>query len=124
MRQIDLSSELSEGDYRLKVRETTDTGAGCQVAFSYHVEDQTARETPDEPLSIDVVYDRQRLTLDDTVTAVATIVNNMPQTAPMVIVDLPIPGGFKLERGELDELVGSNRIAKYQITARKAITFS
>ena len=41
----------------------------------------------------------------------------------MVILDLPIPGGFEIERGELDELKGSNRIAKYQITPRKAIVY-
>jgi uncharacterized protein YfaS (alpha-2-macroglobulin family) len=41
----------------------------------------------------------------------------------MVIVDLPIPGGFRLEPGELDELVGSRLIEKYQITARQAIIY-
>ena len=41
----------------------------------------------------------------------------------MVIVDLPIPGGFALERGELDELVGSKKIEKYQLTPRQAIIY-
>jgi uncharacterized protein YfaS (alpha-2-macroglobulin family) len=124
MLQQDLSHHLlASGQYQLTLRETTDTGAGYQVAFSYYVEDQEEREVSDEPLSVDVVYDRQRLDVDDTVTAVATVVNNMPHTAPMVILDLPIPGGFKIERGELDELVGSNKIARHQITPRKAIVY-
>ncbi len=37
----------------------------------------------------------------------------------MVILDLPIPGGFAIDPGELDELVGSQEIAKYQVTARQ-----
>jgi hypothetical protein len=41
----------------------------------------------------------------------------------MVILDLPIPGGFTIERGELDELVGSRKIEKYQLTARQAIVY-
>ena len=66
---------------------------------------------------------RVRLKVDDTVTATANVVNNMDAAAPMVILDLPIPGGFRIERGELDELVGSKKIAKYQITARKAVIY-
>jgi alpha-2-macroglobulin-like protein len=74
-------------------------------------------------LSIDVVYDRQRLDVNDTVTAVATVVNLMQQPAPMVILDLPIPGGFAIDAGELDELVGSQLIARYEITPRQAIVY-
>jgi uncharacterized protein YfaS (alpha-2-macroglobulin family) len=74
-------------------------------------------------LAIDIAYDRQRLDVDDTVTATATVVNRMDQAAPMVILDLPIPGGFAIDPGELDELVGSQQIARYQITARKAIVY-
>ncbi len=124
MQQIDLSDMVTNsGQYRLSLAERTDSGTGYQIAFRYHVPVDPAAEKPAEPLSIDIVYDRQRLNVDDTVTAVATVTNNMPQTAPMVILDLPIPGGFKIEPGELDELKGSSIIAKYQITARKAIVY-
>jgi uncharacterized protein YfaS (alpha-2-macroglobulin family) len=54
---------------------------------------------------------------------VATVRNNMAEAAPMVILDLPTPGGFAIEAGELDELVGSQKIARYQIAARKAIVY-
>ena len=49
-----------------------------------------------EPLSIDVAYDRTRLAQDDIATATATIRNNLPKTANMVMVDLGIPPGFDL----------------------------
>jgi hypothetical protein len=57
------------------------------------------------------------------VTATATIANQSMEVAPMVIVDLPIPGGFRLESGELDELAGSRQIEKYQITPTKAVVY-
>ena len=41
----------------------------------------------------------------------------------MVILDLPVPGGFAVDAGDFDELVGSQRIARYQITARKVIVY-
>jgi len=125
MQQFDLSQMLRPGnDYQLTLTEHTDTAVGYQVTFRYHVEETTSTEAkPADALSIDVTYDRERLAVDETVAAVATVTNNMGQVAPMVIVDLPIPGGFAIDPGELDELKGSQKIAKYQITARQAIVY-
>jgi len=125
MQQINLSDMLTPGnDYQLHVTDRTDTATGYQVTFRYHVEETgEAIEPEQESLSIDISYDRERLNVDDTVTAVATVINNMDVAAPMVILDLPIPGGFVIDPGELDELVGSQKIAKYEITARKAIVY-
>ena len=125
MAQFDFSAQLKPGNrYPVKLVDRTDTATGYQLTFRHHVEGPPAT-TPEtkEPLSVDITYDRQRLNVDDTVTAVAKVVNRMPGAAPMVILDLPIPGGFAIESGELDELVGSQKIARYQITARKAIVY-
>ena len=48
------------------------------------------------PLSIQVDYDRTRLAQDDIATAAATVRNNLPRGANMVMVDLGIPPGFDL----------------------------
>jgi uncharacterized protein YfaS (alpha-2-macroglobulin family) len=125
MQQFNLSDALKPGNaYPITLTDVTRTGAGYQMTFRYH-EDVPAVEEPTEadPLSIDIAYDRQRLQVDETVAVVATITNNMGEPAPMVILNLPIPGGFAIEPGELAELVGSQKIAKYQITARKAIVY-
>ena len=126
MQQIDLSSLLvPAGQNRLVVTDRTNATTGYQVTFRYHVEEpfQEPSQEEKEPLSIELAYDRERLSVDDTVAVVATVTNNMNQPAPMVILDLPIPGGFAIDPGELAELVGSQTIAKYQITARKAIVY-
>jgi len=126
MQMIDLSDLFVPGnEYALQLTDRNNTSVGYQVAFRYHVEEtETEPAPPDEGrLSVEVVYDRQRLDVDDTVAAVATVTNLMQQPAPMVILDLPIPGGFAIDAGELDELVGSQLIAKYQITARQAIVY-
>lgn len=125
MQQINLTEHLAVGEQQLTITDRTDTSTGYQIAFWYHVDEVAPPpvDAPTEPLSINIAYDRERLQVDDTVTATAVAVNNMDAAAPMVILDLPIPGGFKIEPGELDELVGSNKIAKYQITARKAIVY-
>jgi uncharacterized protein YfaS (alpha-2-macroglobulin family) len=125
LQMISLSDLLLPGnDYALELIDRSNTGAGFQVAFQYHREEIDETETDaTSTLRIDLTYDRQRLDVDDTVTAVARVVNQADQAVPMVIVDLPIPGGFALDPGELDELVGSQVIAKYQVTARQAIVY-
>jgi len=127
MQQVNLSDLFKPAnDYQLQLADRTDTATTYQVTFRYYVEEPDEMVAPDsveEPLSVDISYDRQRLDVDETVTATATVINNMDVAAPMVILDLPIPGGFAIDPGELDELVGSQKIAKYQITARQAIVY-
>lgn len=125
MQQFSLAQLLKPANnYQLRLAEPSQSGAGFQVTFRYHVDEKTPAE-PDalDPLSVDITYDRRRLQVDETVSAVATITNNMNEAAPMVILDLPIPGGFAIQPGELAELVGSQKIARYQITPRKAIVY-
>ena len=125
MQQISLSDQLRPGnEYRLSLTDRTETAVGYQVTVRYYVPKATdAAERPADPLSVNIQYDRQQLHVDETVTAVAKVTNNLAQAAPMVILDLPIPGGFALDAGELDELVGSQQIARYQITPRQAIVY-
>src|SRR5207302_180680 len=96
MQQLDLSSQLRHGNHRLSVTEQTGSAAGYQVVFRYHVPDGKPQEKP-EPLAIDIAYDRTELEVGGSVTATATIINRMQQTAPMVLLDLPIPPGFAID---------------------------
>lgn len=124
MQQINLSEKLFPGVNRLKINEPTDTGTAYQVTFWYHVEDiEPPVAAEGEPLTINVTYDRLALAVDDTVSATAIVVNNLKQPAPMVILDLPIPGGFRIETDGLQKLVDDGKIAKFQVTARKAIIY-
>src|SRR5205085_8458902 len=70
-----------------------------------------------------IAYDREQLAVNDHVAATASVVNSLDHAAPMVIHDLPIPGGFIMEPGELEELVGSRAIERFQVTNRKAIIY-
>ncbi|MGE5323169.1 MAG: MG2 domain-containing protein, partial [Actinomycetota bacterium] len=75
-------------------------GLAYQVVGRYFVPwDQKPAQ---EPLSIDVAYDRTRLGQDDIATATATVRNNLRGTANMVMVDLGIPPGFDLLTEDLE----------------------
>jgi hypothetical protein len=121
MQQLDLSAYLSQGAQELTLTEHSDTGAGYQVAFRYHV--PGVKEDKAEPLAIELAYNRTELEVGGTLKAIATVTNRQSQTAPMVILDLPIPGGFALQSEDLAALVKADKIAKFQVTARQAIIY-
>src|SRR5207302_5343948 len=79
--------------------------------------------------SIDVVSDRTNLLPDDKATATATIKNNLPKAANMVMVDLGIPPGFDLLSEDLqayrEKSAGqkSGRLEKFSLTATQAILY-
>jgi hypothetical protein len=82
-----------------------------------------------EPLSIEVAYDRTKLSQNDIATATVTVRNNLPKTANMVMVDLGIPPGFDLLSEDLQSLqektahAKSGRLEKFSLTATQAILY-
>ena len=83
----------------------------------------------EEPLSIDIAYDRTKLAQNDIVTATATVRNNLKETANMVMVDLGIPPGFDLLSEDLQDIVAktadaqTGRLEKFSLTATQAILY-
>ncbi len=122
VRDIDVSDLVGPGDTHLQLSEPSASGLGYQVVLAYYV--PAGRQgQPREPLSITVAYDRTNLYVGDTVTATATVSNNLATSAPMVILDLPIPAGFAIEPADLAKLRDAGQIAKYQINARSAVVY-
>jgi len=80
-------------------------------------------------LTIDVAYDRATLAQNDVATATATVRNNLPEVAKMVMVDLGIPPGFDLLSEDLqafqEKTAGdaSGRLEKFSQTATQAILY-
>ena len=74
-------------------------------------------------------YDRTRPAQDDIATATATIKNNLPKSANMVMVDLGIPPGFDLLTEDLqtyqEKSAGrkGGRLEKFNLTATQAILY-
>jgi hypothetical protein len=82
-----------------------------------------------QPLSIQIAYDRTRLPQNSIATATASVRNNLPGTAKMVMVDLGIPPGFELLSEDLQSLQEKTRgqesgeLEKFSLTAMQAILY-
>lgn len=102
-------------------------GLAYQVVGSYFL--PWDEKPAGEAMSIDVAYDRTHLAQDDIATATATIKNNLPKNANMVMVDLGIAPGFDLLSEDLQayeetsKAFKSARLEKFSLTATQAILY-
>jgi hypothetical protein len=122
VRQFILPKIRAGKTHRLKVREQGDGGAGYQIIFRQYV-DLVDREIENKPLSIAIDYDRTSLSVSDVVSATATVHNNLNTTAPMVILDLPIPAGFSVTGDDFEQALEQSKIAKYETTQRSMVIY-
>jgi alpha-2-macroglobulin-like protein len=113
MKQIDLSTHLRQGKQTLTLAEPTGNAANFQVTFRYHV--PSNKEAAEAHLALGVKYDREKLRVGQTVTALATVANRTRESAPMVLVELPIPAGFTVVPDSFAKLMEQGRIAKYEL---------
>jgi len=127
LHQFVLKGVDSKGGNRVEIRFEGKGGLAYQVVGRYFIPwDEKALN---EPLSIDVAYDRTHLAQDDIATVTATIKNNLAQAANMVMVDLGIPPGFELLSEDLqayqEQSAGhkSGRLEKFSLTATQAILY-
>ena len=117
----------SKGANAVEIRFEGKGGLAYQVVGSYFL--PWDKKPENEPLSINVAYDRTHLAQDDIATAIATIKNNLPKTANMVMVDLGIPPGFDLLTEDLQDYQEksaskkSGRLEKFNLTATQAILY-
>jgi hypothetical protein len=117
----------SGGANTVEIRMKGKGGLAYQIVGSYFLPWDEKPEN--EALSISVAYDRARLAQDDIATATATVKNNLPKTANMVMVDLGIPPGFDLLSEDLQTYVEktashkSARLEKFSLTATQAILY-
>jgi len=117
----------AKGGNTVEIRFAGKGGLAYQVVGHYFL--PWDKKPENEPLAIDVAYDRTHLSQDDTATATATIKNNLPKAANMVMVDLGIPPGFDLLSEDLEayheKSAGqkSGRLEKFSLTATQAILY-
>ena len=110
VQQFDLTPHGSSGSHRIELSEATDSGTIYQVIARHHRMERTVAP-PSSTLSIDLTFDRTSVLPDESITATATVENRAAAATPMLMLELPIPAGFKVDRLEFETLVRSARIA-------------
>ncbi|MBD3266205.1 hypothetical protein GF373_06000, partial [bacterium] len=94
-----------------------------QVVGKYFVPWDKRKLERKSPFAIDVKYDRTNLRRNDTVTCHMTAKNTSGMRAEMVMIDLGIPPGFRVEQPALDDYQKDNVIEKYTIMSRQLLIY-
>ncbi len=123
-RQIDTTNFLQQGDNRVVIELNGEGSLLYQVVGKYFVpwKERKRADVP-EGFDISVEYDRSELRRNDTVTCQVKAKNVRRQRVEMVMIDLGIPPGFRVERPALDDYVDKGVIAKYTIMSRQLLIY-
>lgn len=124
VRQFDARDVVTVGSNDVRIEYSGKSGPMYQIVGIFYVPWDKVRDREQREMDIEVKYDKRDLAANDTVTCRVSVAYRGPgQAANMVIVDLGIPPGFEVMTGDLQELVGSKVIQKFNLTSRQAILY-
>jgi len=127
LHQFVLTNVTSKTPNNVEIRFEGKGSIGYQMVGNYFL--PWDEKSANEPLSIDVAYDRTHLSQDDVANATAIIKNNLNKNANMIMVDLGIAPGFELLSEDLQayleksKALKSGRLEKFSLTATQAILY-
>jgi len=96
-----------------------------QVAARYYLPWDQVPPTPqdEEPVTIDLSYDRTELAVNDVVIAQVRVQLQKEGLVRMALIDLGVPPGFAPLTEDLSRLVEAGLIARYELTGRQVIVY-
>ncbi len=121
MHQIELTDYLDK-ENSVEISVTGEGNFLYELTRAYYIPWNQLPRPQQPPFTIDVDYDRTKLSINDIVNVDVEIQLKRPGTAQMVMIDLGIPPGFEVQTPTLDELV-DKKIQKYSITPRQLIIY-
>ncbi|MBZ0255949.1 hypothetical protein K8I31_07800, partial [bacterium] len=125
-RQIDAGNFLHDGENKVTLTLDGEGSMLYQVVGKYYKNWDAAlalQVSGEQLFDIDVEYDRTELRRNDRVTCQVTAKNNSPQRADMVMIDVGVPPGFRVERPDLDAYVDKGVIEKFTIMSRQLLIY-
>lgn len=118
-RQLDLTQFASDANNDVEIDLEGEGSLLYQVVGKYFVPWTANEKERSQPFDIQVQYDRSQLRRNDTVTCQIKGTNQKSHRVEMVMIDIGIPPGFRVEQPTLDEYVNNKTIAKYSLTPRQ-----
>ena len=122
MQAFDLKGFKTSGANTVQIEVNGETNLMYQIV-SRHFEPWTKTEPAEPAINVKVEYDRTKLSTKDMLKAKATLKYNGKLPTYMVMLDLGIAPGFNVDPGDFAEMVGKNKIKKFEITARQVILY-
>jgi hypothetical protein len=123
MTTVDLSGQASPGAHDVSVNFTGTGKVSFNAVGEYNLPWNLVPAPPSGPLSIAVSYDKTNLYVNETVKETVTLVNNSSSTENMILATIGIPPGFNVATSDLDALIQSQTISKYELTGKQVVFY-
>jgi len=121
---IDLKGLTEKGPNAVSLRFKGKGALMYQVVGRYYMPHKDKPAVPAQPpMTITMDYDRTNLATEDIINVTATVMNNRPARAKMILVDLGLPPGFTLIPDKLATMIDNKTIEKYSTTGRQIIVY-
>jgi hypothetical protein len=118
MKVADFAGATRKGSNAVTIEVEGESNMMYQIVARHYVPWGEVREE-EQPLSIDVKYDKTQLSTADVLKADVKFEYRGAQETFMVIVDLGIPPGFTVDSSNFEKMVAEGRIDKFSLTARQ-----
>ena len=121
---LDLKEVTRPGRNYVQLNVDGESGMLYQVVARHYMPwDLTTTRETQSPISVDVGYDRTELKTGDLLKANATLKYTGEVTTYMVIVDLGLPPGFRLDPTAFEQMVAKGVIEKFTATSRQVTLY-
>jgi hypothetical protein len=121
--QVDLSELAVEGDNNVTLEYEGIGNLMYQMTSTHYLPWTEVEPEVTGPLSIDVVYDKTTLAVDDKIHVTVTVTNNDEGAIGMVMADLGLPPGFGVDLTELNQLQKSGVVQKIEKTSLNILVY-
>ena len=111
------------GDGSLRIEPSKGLRGGYWNATLYYYIPWDSYRPEPQPMRITVQYDRRELEVKDLLWQEVSVENTTRTKFFMVLIDVGIPPGFELVTSDLDKLVKSKKISRYEYTGRQVILY-
>ncbi len=123
VRMVDATKVVKEGKNEVTLSFSGKGSLLYQVSARFYLPWDLVPPERDEPLQVQVNYDRTELLTNEIVTCQVRVTNRRPMAAQMVIVDIGIPPGFEVMRDDLVALVEKKVLQRFELTPRQVICY-
>ncbi|MGI6393825.1 MAG: MG2 domain-containing protein [bacterium] len=121
LRLIDFKEHLNYGENNIEIKFTGTGSMMYQATATWYVPGQD--DSSKGPLTIDVIYDKMELSVNDIVGVKVKIKNVSVEGVAMVLASIGIAPGFSLIPSQLDDAVENGELQNYESTPRQLILY-
>lgn len=123
MTTVDLKRLATAGAHTVDLVFSGEGKPTYNLVSSYNIPWLDAPEEELGPLSVDIAYDRNKLVVDETVTASVSVTNNTDGIQNMALVTVGVPPGFEIERDDLQQYLQGGTLSKFEVTGKQLILY-